>query len=165
MARLVFLRRTEAEASLTGGEVFFDLNGKNIGRLALTDCFVDLPAGTYQIRMYKSHGYNTMVGFTTVSVTVGENETLLLRYTPPAVVSQPGNIQVLNYSPELADSLAEEAAKMIETNRNADRIKAENSRRGTRKAVKWIIIASVATGVLIALSWIIYFVAVMGMVM
>ena len=163
MARLVFLRRTTAEVSLTGGDVFFDLNGKNIGKLAETDCFVDLPAGTYQVHMYKSHSYNTMVGFATVSVTVQEGETLLLRYTPPAVVSQQGNIQVSNYTPEHADELSAMTANAIASDRAADQIKAENSRRGTRKAVKWIIIGSVATGVLISLSWIAYFAFFMSM--
>ena len=162
MARLVFLRRTAAEVSLTGGEVYFDINGKNVGRLAPTDCFVDLPAGTYQIRMYKSHNYNTMVGFASVSVTVSEGESLMLRYTPPAVVSQPGNIQVSNYTPALADEVAQSTVSQIEADRTADRVKAENSRRGTRKAVKWIIIGSVATGVLIAISWIAYFAVFMS---
>jgi hypothetical protein len=55
MARLVFLRRAQYDVATYGGEVFFDINNKNIGKLALTDCFVDLPAGTYKIKMYKGN--------------------------------------------------------------------------------------------------------------
>ena len=69
MAKLVFLRRAQHDIATYGGEVFFDINNKNIGKLAATDCFVDLPVGTYKIKMYKLH-YNTMIGFAEETVTV-----------------------------------------------------------------------------------------------
>ena len=53
-AKLVFFRRTSQELTSQGGEVYFDINGKNVGKLLATDCFVELPAGQYQIRMYKT---------------------------------------------------------------------------------------------------------------
>ena len=156
-AKLVFLRRTAEETALQGGEVYFDINGRNIGKLASTDCFAELPAGKYQLRMYKSHNYGTMIGFAETTVEVNDGDSLLIRYTPPIVVSQPGYLMVSRYSPEAADTAAEEPRRQIVSEHTKAEEKRAQSQRGTRRAVKWIIWGSVATGSLIALFWILYF--------
>lgn len=156
-AKLVFLRRTRQEIEIQGGEVYFDINGKNAGKLASVDAFVEVPAGRYQIRMYKSHNYGSMVGFADVIVDVKDGESALIRYTAPAVVSQPGHIMVSEYTPEAANSAAWEIERKISSDRAAAAQKEEQAKRGTRTAVKWIIIGAVATGVLIAISYIGYF--------
>ena len=55
MAKLVFLQRTQREIELFGGDVFFDIDGKNVGKLSLSNQIIELPAGTHSIKMYKSH--------------------------------------------------------------------------------------------------------------
>lgn len=45
MAKLVFLQRTQKEIEIFGGEVFFDIDGKNAGKLSSTNQTVELPAG------------------------------------------------------------------------------------------------------------------------
>ena len=160
-AKLVFLRRTRAEIDLQGGEVYFDINGQNVGKLAMSDAFVDVPAGVYHIRMYKSHGYGAMVGFSDVTVEVQDGMSLLIRYFAPAVISQPGHIMVSAYSPEAANSAAFEMEMQIGAERAYAAQKEEETRRGTSNAVKWIIAAAIATGVLVAIPTIIYMVWVM----
>lgn len=160
-ARLVFLRRTRAEAELQGGEVYFDINGRNVGKLALSDAFVDVPAGVYHIRMYKSHGYGAMVGFADATVEVQEGMSVLVRYSAPAVISQPGYIMLSAYSPQAADSAAFETERQIGMERAYAAKKEEEVRQGTSTAVKWIIAAAIATGVLIAIPSVCYIVWLM----
>ncbi len=156
-ARLVFLRRTAEELEAIGGEIYFDINGKNIGKLAMSDCNVDLPAGTYKLRMYKSHGYGAMAGFAETVVSVGEGEALLIRYNPPAVVNQSGHIMVSEYSRAAADAAACENAARINDERAESAEKARQRDRSSQNVIKWIIITAVlATVGLMVLSAAIY---------
>ena len=61
-ARLVFFRKTQQQFRLQQGDIYFCVNGKCLGKLAATDCFVDLPAGQYQLQMYYSYAYGSMAG-------------------------------------------------------------------------------------------------------
>ena len=58
---LVFLARTSNEVKVFGGEVFFDIDGKNVGKLSSYSQKIDLPAGNHTIKMYKSHVYDTFI--------------------------------------------------------------------------------------------------------
>ena len=155
MARLVFLRRAQYDVATYGGEVFFDINNKNVGRLAATDCFVDLPAGTYQIKMYKLH-YNTMIGFAEETVTVQEGECVMLQYVMPSTIAEPGHIILSDYSQERADAIINSINAQMYQKQRSDKIAREKAERGNRAFVGWIIGGAIALGVLSALSWLMY---------
>lgn len=55
MAKLVFLQRTQKEIEIFGGDVYFDIDGKNVGKLTLQNQTIEVPAGEHTIKMYKSH--------------------------------------------------------------------------------------------------------------
>ena len=147
-ARLSFLRRTDAEAKVQGGDVYFDINGKNVGKLTNVDCFVDLPAGTYQIKMYKSHSYGSMIGFAESSVTLKDGDDIMVRYAAPMTVAQPGNIILSDYTKAAAEQIAGDVSRQISNKVADEKAAAERSASRTKKIVTWIIIAAVATGVL-----------------
>lgn len=98
MAKLVFLQRTQKEIEIFGGEVFFDIDGKNAGKLSSINQTVELPAGTHVIKMYKSHAYDTFIGFAEQTITLGENEALMVKYSCPMMVNQAGNMVISEYS-------------------------------------------------------------------
>ena len=98
MAKLVFLQRTQKEIEIFGGDVYFDIDGKNAGKLSLVNQTVDLPAGEHTIKMYKSHTYDTFIGFAEQTISVNEDESLMVKYSCPMMVSQPGNMVISEYS-------------------------------------------------------------------
>lgn len=73
MAKLIFLQRTQKEIEIFGGDVFFDIDGKNAGKLSLTNQTVELPAGDHTIKMYKSHTYDTFIGFAEQTISITED--------------------------------------------------------------------------------------------
>lgn len=97
MAKLVFLRRTDKEIEVFGGDVYFDLDGKNIGKLSRTNQEIDVLPGKHTIKMYKSHSYDTFIGFAESTIDVDETEELMLRYAAPMAVNQPGNMIISAY--------------------------------------------------------------------
>lgn len=154
-ARLSFLRRTAEETQTQGGEVFFDINGKNVGKLAPVDCFVDVPAGTYTIKMYKSHSYGSLIGFAETTVTLKDGDDLMVRYFAPAMVNQPGNIVISDYSQAAADQLTRDTSAQISARVREEKELAEKSNRSTRRWVTWLIIGGVVTGILWAIVYLI----------
>ena len=92
MPKLIFLRRTQNEVEVFGGEVFVDIDGKNNGKVSISNLIIDIPAGEHTIKMYKSHKYDTFIGFAEQKVVLGENDELMVRYSCPMTVNQPGNI-------------------------------------------------------------------------
>ena len=100
MAKLVFLQRTQREIELFGGDVFFDIDGKNVGKLSLSNQIIELPAGTHSIKMYKSHSFDTFIGFAEQTISLGVDETLMVKYSCPMMVNQPGNMVISAYSEE-----------------------------------------------------------------
>lgn len=102
MAKLIFLRRAEKEIEVFGGDVYFDLDGKNIGKLSRINQEVEVLPGRHTIKMYKSHSYDTFIGFAESTIDVNETEELMVRYAVPMAVNQPGNmiISAYDYSKE-----------------------------------------------------------------
>ena len=98
MAKIVFLQRTQKEIEIFGGEVFFDIDGKNAGKLSSINQTVELPAGAHVIKMYKSYAYDTFIGFAEQTITLGENEALMVKYSCPMMVNQAGNMVISEYS-------------------------------------------------------------------
>jgi hypothetical protein len=93
---LVFVRRTKEEVELFGGTVFIDIDGRNIGQLGYEDVTITVNEGFHKIKMYKSHTYNTHIGIAEVDINVID-EKLLIQYSSPLLVSQPGNIIVSEF--------------------------------------------------------------------
>lgn len=105
--KFVFLRRTQKEIEVFGGDVYVDINGRNVGILGTTDFTYEITPGKYKIKMYKSHTYNSFIDHAETEITLLENEQLLIKYSPPMLINQPGNIVVSNFeSYEQVDNFA-----------------------------------------------------------
>ena len=100
MSKLIFLRRTQKEMEIFGGDVFFDIDGKNAGKLSLSNQTVELSPGTHTIKMYKSHTFDTFIGFAEQTISLDENEILMVKYSCPMMINQPGNMVISAYSEE-----------------------------------------------------------------
>ena len=99
MAKLIFLRRTEREIQLFGGDVYFDIDGKNIGTLSRVNQEIAISSGKHTIKMYKSHSYDTFIGVAESTIHIEENENLMVRYATPVTANQPGNLIISAYDP------------------------------------------------------------------
>ncbi len=98
MAQLVFLKRTIKEIEIFGGDVFFDIDGKNAGKLSLTNQTIDLPIGAHTVKMYKTNTFDTFIGIAETTITLKEDERLMVKYSAPMMVNQPGNMVISEYS-------------------------------------------------------------------
>ena len=98
MAKLVFLKRTQKEIEIFGGDVYFDIDGKNAGKLSLTNQIVEIPAGEHTVKMYKSHTFDTFIGFAETVINVTDDEQLMIKYSAPMMINQPGNMVISEYS-------------------------------------------------------------------
>lgn len=97
MAKLYFIRRTLSEIEIFGGTVFVDIDGKRVGEVGRTDLVVNVESGQHTIKMYKSHTYDTFIGFAEVKLDVEDDKTLVLRYSAPMVITQSGHIVVTDF--------------------------------------------------------------------
>lgn len=152
MAKLVFLQRTPQEIEIFGGEVFFDIDGKNAGKLSSLNQIVELPSGEHTIKMYKSHSYDTFIGFAEQTINLSDNDELMIRYSCPMMISQPGNMVISEYSKEKS----EELVRSKEDAMQRDIISHENERKEADEKYKngvWILIGvAVVIGILYAIS-------------
>ena len=98
--KVIFMRRTPKEIEVFGGTVFIDIDGKNVGQLGTEDFIIDLAEGKHKIKMYKSHTYDTYIGFAETEIEVKADEHLLIMYSAPMLINQPGNIIVTDYTSE-----------------------------------------------------------------
>lgn len=98
MAKLVFLKRTQKEIEIFGGDVYFDIDGKNAGKLSLTNQIVEIPAGEHTVKMYKSHTFDTFIGFAESVINVTDDERLMIKYSAPMMINQPGNMVISEYT-------------------------------------------------------------------
>ena len=115
------------EIDVFGGTVFIDIDGKNIGQLGIDDFIIELTEGKHKIKMYKSHTYDTYIGFAETEIDVKDNEKLLIRYAVPMLVNQPGNIIVSNYtSQQDIQEIAQNRENKIMADHIADQGKKQN---------------------------------------
>lgn len=153
MGALVFMRRTMAEVEMFGGEVYIDLDGRNIGILGLDDVEIEVAPGRHHVKMYKSHKFETLIGFAESSVEVGEAERILVRYAPPLVISQPGHLVISEYAGALVEQLAAQREKSIKEEAEAEESRKESARAGSEQAVKFFLIITAATALIWFISW------------
>ncbi len=136
--KIIVVRRTKEEINIFGGEVFIDIDGVNVGKLAEIDFDYSIPIGRHKIKMYKTHSFGTHIGISEVEIDVTENIPLVVKYTNPMHVNSPGNIIVTEYksSKDINDIVAE-ADKILSSERiENENIKKEQEKQG-RKYIKW----------------------------
>lgn len=97
VSKLYFIGRTQSEIDIFGGTVYIDIDGKQIGELGRDIKVVDVGIGVHIIKMYKTHTFNTFIGFAEINLTVEENKDLTLRYVAPMLVNQAGHIVVSDF--------------------------------------------------------------------
>jgi len=134
MGQLVFMGRTPSEVEKFGGEVFIDIDGKNVGKLGLSEFEVSVSEGVHLVKMYKSHKYETFIGFAESELKVAQGDKLLFRYSAPMVVSQPGNIIVTEYDGQVAEQYAEDRELSIQSDARQDSERKAESNRKTKNA-------------------------------
>lgn len=140
MARLVFLRRTEKEIEVFGGDIYFDIDGKNVGMLSRINQEIELPAGQHTIKMYKSHSYDTYIGFAESTITLSDNEHLMVRYAAPMMANQPGNIIISQYDAYKEQELLQNRENVIQRDYSADIRRRQEQNEKYNTGVKiWIV--------------------------
>lgn len=142
-SKLVFVRRTLKEIEVFGGKVYIDIDGKNIGELSTSDFTIELTPGIHKVKMYKSHTYDTYIGFAESEINLSENENLLIKYSAPMLVNQPGNIMISNYeSMEAINKIVEEKEHLISKSVNDD-IQKKQETEDKRRSANTILIVIV----------------------
>ena len=136
--KIIVVRRTKEEIKIFGGEVFIDIDGVNVGKLAEIDFDYSIPIGRHKIKMYKTHSFGTHIGISEVEIDVTENIPLVVKYTNPMHVNSPGNIIVTEYkSNKDINDIVAEADKILSSERiENENIKKEQEKQG-RKYIKW----------------------------
>lgn len=153
-AKLIFVRRSEEEINIFGGEVFADVDGKNVASVKDETITVEVSAGAHSIKMYKSHGYGSMIGFAESDVTLAEGEVLVFKYSPPMVVTQPGHITVSDFSSyEKIERDVNSSAQVIaqEKRTNDEKVRVQE-KKASRNIWGWIVLIFIIPAIL----WFIY---------
>jgi hypothetical protein len=153
MGTLVFMRRTPSEVEVFGGEVFVDIDGKNVGKVGLSDFEVAVSDDSHLIKMYKSHKYDTFIGVAQATLQISANDKLLVRYSAPMVVSQPGNMVITDYDSQGVEQSAREREQIIGREISQDNARKEEADRKSQNAMIWIIVIVVATTILWGIQW------------
>lgn len=153
MAKLVFLKRTPKEIEIFGGDVFFDIDGKNEGMLSLSNRIIEVPAGEHKIKMYKSHTFDTFIGFAESTVAVTEDEELMIKYSAPMMINQPGNMVISAYSKQEEESALKEREYVM----NRDFVNAETQKKQAdenyKNGVKIVLLVTVGIAVVFGIYY------------
>ena len=152
MATLIFLQRTEKEIEIFGGDVYFDIDGKNVGKLTRNDQSIELEAGTHTIKMYKSHTYDTFIGFAETTIQLEEDEKLMVKYSAPMMVNQAGNMVISKYDPQQRTAALQSRERTIERDFAAEATRKKEQDEKYSSGVKTVIIVAV----IFAIIWGIY---------
>lgn len=150
MAKLVFLKRTEKEIEIFGGDIYVDIDGKNVGILGKDNLEIELPGGIHTIKMYKSHTYDTFIGFAENTLTLAENEDLIVKYSAPMMVNQSGNMVISQFSLEKIAMLQKAREETIKR----DFIKEENRKKEADEKYKKGVTTVIVISIIVAIIWI-----------
>jgi len=131
-----------------------DIDGKRIGELSSVDLVVEVDEGLHTIKMYKSHTYDTLIGFAEVVVEILSNQSLTFRYSAPMMLSQPGHIIMSDFTSiedinKLVKEKEQALAKEKQENDNQARIKENEATKSNSILFFWIIFAPIVI-------WLIY---------
>lgn len=152
MAKLIFLRRTNKDIEVFGGDVYFDLDGKNIGKLTMENQSIVVSPGKHTVKMYKSHSYDTFIGFAESTIEIDESEELMVRYAAPMAVNQPRNMIISAYDYQTEADVLRTREQTIERDYAADvsRKREQNEKYNTGIKI-WI--ACMIIGAIIFAIW------------
>ena len=162
MSKLYFVARTRSEINIFGGTVYIDIDGKQAGKLEETHTIIEVSPGLHTIKMYKSHEYNTFIGFAEISITIEENKDLCLRYTAPMLVHQAGHIVVSDFiSIDDMNRQFYETESSLSAQKKENDIKIQKQEEAQKKnnnaLIFWIFIFPVLIGLLyfiISMAWV-----------
>lgn len=157
MAKLVFLKRTQKEIEIFGGDVYFDIDGKNAGKLSLVNQIIDVSSGEHTVKMYKSHTFDTFIGFAESAINVTEDEQLMVKYSAPMMINQPGNMVISEYTEQKEQEVIRERDYSIQrdfvTSETQKKQADENYKKGVMTVV-WVAVAiAVVLGIFYGLLW------------
>lgn len=147
MTKLVFLQRTPKEVEIFGGDVYFDIDGKNMGKLALINQVIELPAGEHTVKMYKSHTFDTFIGFAESTINLNEGEILMVKYSCPMMVNLPGNMVISEYSEQKEMEALRSRNTIIEHDFVAAEMQKKEAEEKYKNGVLILISIAVAIGI------------------
>lgn len=151
------LRRTDIETKIFGGDVFIDLDGRNIGILKHKDLALTLEDGEHVLKMYKSHKFGTFIGTAESKFKIKTEEKLFARYSAPLIVNQSGVIIISKFeSQSQLDRLSAEIANELEDDYIQEEVNRANKEEEIEKSNNTLIIlVFVIPSILAILYWII----------
>ncbi|MFI3325247.1 MAG: hypothetical protein R3Y35_03635 [Clostridia bacterium] len=153
MAKLVFLKRTQKEIEIFGGDVYFDIDGKNIGKLTLTNNVVNIPAGEHIVKMYKSHTFDTFIGFAESTIHVTENEELMVKYSAPMMINQSGTMVIFEYTEEKEQQTIRDRDYSIQRDFFAEETRKKQAVENYNNGVKVVIWVAVGISVILGIFY------------
>ena len=158
MSHLVVLRRTPSEIEVFGGDVYIDIDGKNVGVLKSQNLQFELSAGKHTVKMYKSHTMGTFIGFAETTIDVKEGEQLYARYSAPLMVNQSGNVIVASYESEKElDTIINSIEEGVHSDYKEQQIRNDAARKESDKNnasfIAWIIVIPIVAGLI---SWLVF---------
>lgn len=160
-SKFVFIARTQEEIEIFGGKVYVDVDGKNIGIVSEKSITLNVSSGVHKVKMYKSHEFGTMIGFAEVEVNVDEGKGLTFKYTPPMIISQPGNIIVSDFiSYNKINEDLQETSQQLKIEKNQSDKRKKEIEDNANKNKFWIILLIF---VIPTIFWIIYEIIIFDM--
>ena len=147
----LILRRSAAESEVFGGDVYIDIDGKNVGILSSEDFPRELSPGKHVLKMYKSHTMSSFIGVAEKEFEVADGGVLFARYSPPMMASQAGTIILANYeSQRQLDELSERIASQLRSDfAKEEQIKTtreEESKKNGAALFAWIFVVPLILG-------------------
>ena len=153
MSKLYFIRRTSSEIEIFGGSVYADIDGKRVGEIGRTNLVIDVEPGEHTIKMYKSHTYDTFIGFAEVSLHIEDGKDLTLRYSAPMVITQAGHIVVTDFTSieDINRQIEQKETTLRAEKRESDlqiQKQEEESQKNNNALIFWIVIVPIIIGLL-----------------
>lgn len=153
MAKLIFLKRTQQEIEIFGGDVYFDIDGKNAGKLSLINQTIEVSAGEHTVKMYKSHTFDTFIGFAESTVNVSDDEQLMIRYSAPMMINQPGNMVISEYTEEKEQAVIKEREYSIHRDFVATETQKQQADENYKKGVMTVVWVAVAIAIVLGVFY------------
>lgn len=153
MAKLYFIRRTASEIEIFGGSVYADIDGKRVGEVGTTDLVIDVEPGQHTIKMYKSHTYDTFIGFAEVVLHIEDGKDLTLRYSAPMVITQAGHIVVTDFTSinDINQQISKKESTLRAEKRESDlkiQRQEEESQKNNNALIFWIVVVPIIIGLI-----------------
>lgn len=153
MAKLVFLKRTQKEIEIFGGDVYFDIDGKNAGKLSLTNQIVEITAGEHTVKMYKSHTFDTFIGFAESVINVTDDEQLMIKYSAPMMINQPGNMVISEYTETKEQEVIREREYSIQRDFVATETQKKQAEENYKNGVMTVVWVAVGIAVVLGIFY------------